>query len=979
MKYSPRRSLLFVCFLLCTAYGLAQTVKVTGSVHDKNGNALSGASVATKSGHYGTTTDSLGRFQLSVDSQDVLVVSFTGYTAVTVAVPKSGSMDIVMEGDGQALNEVVVVGYGSQKKSDITGAVASLPRDRLDMMPNVNLAQAIQGAVPGVVVQSSSAGAAPSQSILVRGRNSIKASTEPLIVLDGVPYGGALDEINPNDIESVEVLKDASSAAIYGSRGANGVILVTSKTGAANRTIISYDGKYSMQRYAHLPDLMTGAEFYQFKMQREPTYITQTERDVYNSGDIPDWVALATRPGRSQQHNLSASGGNKAVRFYIAGGFLNTQGIQRNDNFKRISLRVNLDAHVTDWLTFGTRTQLSFSDESGASPSTEVFRMNPLSRPYDKDGKLTIYPWVEDIYFPNPLQATLYDNKDVSYQVVTNNYALVEFPFLPGLSYRINSGIRITTGDYGNYAGRNTATGFEGQGVGETRRSQFTNTVLENILSYKKEFGSHSFFATAVYSYEQNKGGSNNLVARGFPHDFLSYYSAPQAKTLTPSYSFTHTVLLSQMLRLNYSYDSRYLVTLTARRDGFSGFGSEKKWGIFPSAALGWNISNEKFFRSSVLNELKLRVSYGLNGNQAVGPYQTISRLGSYDIVANGATLPGYIPSVLGQDNLGWESSATFNIGLDFSLLKNRISGDINVFRKLTSDLLLDRSISPISGITSITQNIGKTQNTGIELGITSRNFNGSIFRWMTTANASFIKNKIVSLYGVNDASGKEIDDVLNKWFIGRPIRVNYGYRMAGVWQTSEAAEAALYGAKPGYVKIDDANGDKLLNAADRQIVGQLDPSFTWGLTNTFSYGNFSLSVFLYGVHGVTRANALMKDDVYPAVRRNTINKNRWTPSNPTNEFYANDKDASKMAGIDFESEDQYYENASFMRIRDVSVSYDFPRTFISKAGLGKLRLYVTGRNLATFTKWKGLDPELDEQRGIPLQREFVIGLNLTF
>jgi TonB-linked SusC/RagA family outer membrane protein len=430
------------------------------------------------------------------------------------------------------------------------------------------------------------------------------------------------------------------------------------------------------------------------------------------------------------------------------------------------------------------------------------------------------------------------------------------------------------------------------------------------------------------------------------------------------------------MLRFNYSYDSKYLLTLTGRRDGYSGFGAENKWGLFPSVALGWNIAREEFFPlTDVINDLKIRTSWGLNGNQAVGAYETISRLASYNYVAGSTTLPGYIPSRLGEDNLGWESSRTMNIGLDIGLLSNRIVADINYYMTNTTDLLLSRSISEVHGITSITQNIGETENKGIEASFISRNIVTNDFRWMTSANFSRVRNKIVSLYGMLDEDGVEIDDLANQWFIGQPIRVNFGYVWDGVWQTNEAERAALYGTVPGYLRIKDLDGDTLITPDDRQIQGQRDPKFLWGMNNSFSYKSFSLSVFVHGVHGITRNNVLKSDNVYNGVRRNTTLKNWWTPENPTNEWYMNHIDAHRMGGVGANN----YEDASFIRIKDVTISYDLAKSLLKSAGFDRMQVYVTGRNLATITNWDGLDPELDGERTIPLQKEFVFGVNLGF
>jgi TonB-linked SusC/RagA family outer membrane protein len=957
----------------------AQPVTLKGKVSDNTGNGLPGVSIVVKGTTTGTITDSDGKFTMTVPANaQTLVFSFIGMKTLEFPIGTQTNINVTLVEDVMGINEVIVVGYGTQKKSDITGTVASLPKERLGMVPNLNIAQAIQGAIPGVMVQTTSAGAAPGESIMIRGRNSILASNDPLIVVDGIPYGGSLSDLNPNDVKSIEVLKDASAAAIYGSRGSNGVILITTNEGADSKTTISYDGKYSVQSFVKLPDIMDGKEFYDFKLFRLPTGMTQSEQDIYDSGKWVKWIDLGLRNANSQQHNLAVSGGNQNTKYYIAGSWLDVKGLIVNDNFKRLTTRINIETKIAKWLTIGTRTQLSTDDLSGAAPDMDdLFFRNPLAQAYDENGNLTVTPILDDPLRNNPLEPTLFKNTDKSYQVVSNNFGIVDFPFLKGLSYRINTGIRYRFIDQGTYRGRDTKTGLDARGSANTSRSIYNNTVIENILSYKRDIGNHNIFATALMSYEGNTNSSNTMSASGFPHDFLSWYSSAQAELVTPGYTYNETVLISQMLRLNYGYASRYLATLTVRRDGYSGFGTNSKWGVFPSLALGWNISNEKFFPwKELFNEFKLRFSYGLNGNQAVGAYESISRLSQENMVAGSTSLPGYKPSKLGSDNLGWESSRSINAGIDFGILENRISGTLNLFKTNTTDLLLNRTISAVHGITSITQNIGQTENSGIEFSVNSRNIVKKDFKWTTSGNISGVENKIVSLYGDLDAEGKEIDDVANSWFIGQPIRVNYGFVFDGVWQSDEAAEAAKWASLPGYIKIKDVNTDGKLTAEDRQIIGQQDPKMIWGLTNSFSYKNFTLDIFIHGVQGVTRRNELMSDlGVTAGVRHNTTKKNWWTPTNPSNEFWMNHVDAHRMAGV----EAAIYETADFTRIKDISLSYDLPSTYLTKTGLNKLKIYLTGRNLFTFTNWRGLDPELSSQVTIPLQKEYVIGLNLGF
>ncbi len=972
---------LIIVLLSSTLTVLAQAQTVKGVVTGANGDLLPGVTVIIKGTSIGTITDLNGTYSINVEKTDMaLEFSFLGYEKQAIVVGNQSIIDVILLEDSREISELIVVGYGTQKKSDITGTVASLPDERLEMVPNVDVSQAIQGAMPGVRITLSDAGAAPSNdnsSIMIRGRNSIKASNAPLIVVDEVPYYGQLRDISPNDIKSIEVLKDASSAAIYGSRGANGVILITTKKGVEGQVKLAYDGFFSTKKLASIPDFMTGEEFYDFKMEREPLAMTASEQSIYDKQEWTNWADETMRTGYSHQHNLSLVGGNKKTKYYIAANLLDVHSVAKNDDYKRISTRVNIDADIKPWLTLGTRTSLSYEDRSGEAPSfSSAFWMNPLTKAYNDDGTLTIYPWEDDPYFGNPLQSTLYDNTNTGFQVTTSSYLKVDVPYIKGLQYRINLGTRHRYRDVATYRGRDTKVGLEKSGTSDIARYQYENITLENILDYNFTVKKNSIALTAVYGYESYNRSANELYARGYPHDILTSYSAAQAEYLSPSYDeYTESDLISQMLRANYNYDSRYLFTFTYRRDGSSRFGSNNRWGDFPSLALGWNIANESFFNNDKLDVLKLRASWGKNGNQAVTPYSTISRLSSLDNIISGATAPGYVPSKLGEDNLGWETTSSSNIGLDYVFLDNRISGDINLYNSTTTDLLLDRAISSIHGITTVTQNIGEVNNKGIEFAINSVNISSSNIVWSTNANFSYTKNKIVSLYGDLGIDGEELDDTRNKWFIDQPIGVNYDFQFDGVWQEDEAEEAALYGQQPGFVKLLDVNGDYILDANDKTIQGQTDPSFIWGLTNTITFSGFTFSFFIHGVHGLTKENDLWSVDVWNEVRRNTVNRDWWTPDNPTNEIYSNVPNSDKQSGNTVVR----FEDASFIRLKDLTIAYDIPETLTSKLKLTKFRLYFTGRNLMTHTSWTGLDPELESQRSVPLSKEYVFGMNIGF
>lgn len=950
---------------------------VTGKVLDELGVPLLGATVAIKGGNKGAVTDIDGNYFITLnDVNAVLQFSYIGYITQEIEIGNKTIVNVKLLPDNDKLDEVLVVGYGTQKKSDVTGSVSSVSKERLDLVPNRNIAQVLQGAIPGVAVRQTAAGSVGEQTIIVRGRNSILASNEPLIVLDGVPYYGDLNDISVNDIASLEVLKDASASAIYGSRGSNGVILVTTKVGKKGKAKINYQGKYGVQEPINLPVFLTGKEFYEFKSTRNADLLTDTEIQNFEAGLETDWIDLSLRTGYTQTHNVSVTGGSDNTKFYIGGDFLDVKGLSVTDQYKRISGRVNIDTKVTDWLDFGTRSQFTYDDRGGYNIDYEaVFEINPLlANPFDENGELNLFPWPE---FPdeNPLEAQNYIDEDYSNQIVSNNYLNIAFPFVEGLNYRLNTGIRRRWSERKTYAGSNTVVGIANSGYAYISSTEFQNNVIENILTYNKEFGKHNIFFTGVFSYEENEQYFEELTAVNFPNDEFSYFGISQASSLEAQNDYQRTALISQMLRLNYSFNNKYLLTLTGRRDGFSGFGPDNKWGVFPSVALGWNISKESFLEDSdIINQLKLRLSLGVNGNQAVDPYSSITRLRDRNTLAGDLSLVGYVPSVIGNPDLGWESSTTFNLGFDFGLFKNRVFGDLNVYGTKTSDLLLNRTISSVHGINQVTQNIGETETRGLELSLSVVPYATEDFNWKISGNFAANKSKIVSLYGDLQGTGEEVNDLANAWFVGQPINVNFGQKMIGVWQLGEEEEAAIYDRVPGDAKIEDIDDNGILDDKDRQIIGQQDPKFTWGLSNSFRYKDLGLEIFFIGSHGATRFNNLLRDNTAAEIRRNVLKKDWWTPENPTNEYFRNN-DEAKTASI--------YEDASFIRLKDITLSYNFPEKVLSKIKLEKLQLFASGRNLFTITDWTAGDPELNlpsSQAGIlPLQRELTLGLTLGF
>lgn len=970
-------------FILSSFRGYSQDKSITGNVTDASGMVLPGVNVIVKGTSNGATTDFDGNYSINSSIGKMLVFSYVGFTTKEIKVGNSNTLNVILEEDNEQLDEVVIVGYGSQKKSDITGAVSSVAKERLEMVSNTNVAQALQGSVAGVTVTNNSSSASGSDvSILIRGRNSISANNSPLIVLDGIPYSGSLSDINPVDIANMEVLKDASASAIYGSRGANGVILVTSKKGKNGETRFSYDGYYGVLEAANIPHVLSASEFYDFKMTRDPDSFNQSELDIYNNGEGTDWIDLSLRTGSTYQHNLAASGGTDKFNYYISGTLLDVEGIRVNDNFQRSTLRLNLEAQATEWLKIGTNTQLSYSDLSGLSPSySSAYYMNPLTKSHDENGDLTIYPWEEDTFFGNPLENTLAENSDKKYKVISNLYFDVDLGFVPGLSYRLNTGIEYTHNRTGSFWGQNTKTGVENQGLAKVENDFRTNVLVENILTYKKEFGKHNLFLTGLYSFQDYVRDDQNLKSQGFPNDVLTWRQANVAALVEPSYDYRKQTVISSMLRANYAYDSRYMITLTGRRDGYSAFGEEDKFGNFYSTALAWNIDNEAFMEDSGFSTLKLRASYGENGNQAVSAYESLAKLVERSYVDdNGTSLPGYIPdNELGNPTLGWETTRSLNIGLDYGFLNNRIKGSIEVYRSNTTDLLTDRSISPFHGAPKITTNIGEIQNKGLELSVSANAIRTNDFSMDINANVAFNRNEIIDLYG------DKTDDVGNKWFIGEPIRVYYAYEYDGIWQIGDdIANGPQPDAEPGYAKVKDqltvdTDGDGVfdatdgdINSDDRIILGQRDPKTIASFSMNFSYKGFSLYVMSQGAFGHIKKNSLKSDDVWGEVRRNTTYKNWWSPENPTNDYYGNIENAN-IDGVGF------YESGDYWRIKDITFSYDFSQELLDSTKLDKIKLYATARNFFTFTDYEGLDPEFDGTRDAPLQKTFTLGLSLNF
>ena len=963
-------------FVLYSIVGYAQNKTVTGSVKAEDGIALPGVSVLVKGTTNGTMTDFDGNYSLQVKESNILIFSYIGMKTQEVPIGNQRVIDITMRTSETTLEEVVVVGYGTQKKSDVTGSVVSVSTKTLEARPRASLEQMLQGTMAGMNITVNASNAeGSSNSMLIRGQNSISASNSPLIIFDGIPYAGNLSEINPKDIGSIEVLKDASASAIYGARGANGVILITSKKGKEGTLSVNYSVSTTFNTPINIPNLMDGKTFYETKIDRGLT-TSLVEDEGYAEGRNTDWVDLATRTGVTLQHDLSFLGGTEKTNYYVSLSYLNSKGVSIGDDFKRYTLRLNLSQKLLPWMTFKTSSQYGYYDRSGNNASfSNAFTMNPLGIPFNEDGTQTLETWDDGVYVTNPLAPLLYDNNDITRRFISNNSITIDVPFIKGLSYKLNTGYDYRSRLVQTYRGRNTRTGISVGGSLDLANEYDEDWIVENILSYKNTFGKHSIFLTGLYSAQSEWSENHDVSAEGFPNDVMSYYQASKASLIEPSSSYNKQTHISQMLRANYAFDSRYLITLTARRDGYSAFGADSKFGIFPSAAIGWNISNEKFLENSnTINNLKLRLSYGESGNEAVSAYSTLPTLSSTNYVdSSDGTLFGFYPSRLGDPSLGWETTRSFNAGLDFGLFKNRIRGLIDVYSSKTTDLLLSKSISNVNGTGSITQNIGETSNKGIEFQITTTNVRNKNFSWKTDFNIAHYDTEIVNV-GLTDANGNYIDDVDSRWFIGQPVSVNYDYVIDGIYQ-EDMTDTPQGDVQAGDIRYLDADGDGEITTADKQVIGRKIPDFVAGLTNTFEYKNWTFSFFINMVSGITQSNQLLyTNDI--DLRENRYDVDFWTPENQSNSYPRNDRHASVNP-----LSAKFYRSTDYIRLQDITLSYKVPDKTLNKLNINNLEFYTNIKNLYTHTDWIGLDPEFSnsssQQTAVPQTFSLLLGLKI--
>ncbi|TLV04115.1 TonB-dependent receptor [Dyadobacter luticola] len=999
---------------------------ITGKITAAEDNqSIPGVSVVVKGSRSGTNTDVDGTFKIDVpDNNAVLVFSAVGFVTQEVAVGAKSVIDIVLVGDLKTLSEVVVVGYGTQKKSQLTGAISSVSSKMISEMPVTNVGQAMQGRVAGVDVAQSGSKPGTTPKITIRGRRSFNAGNNPLYVVDGIPLSGdrnelaatrpfdfvsgGYEDLNPNDVASMEILKDATSTAIYGARGANGVVLITTKRGAPKgKTTVTYDTYVGVTDALDKVKLLDGPGYAELK--RESRRTIGTYKDA-NGNPVPtgvideyadsklfepieldgiaknrttDYQKMMIRQGFQQNHTVGVQGGNEKTQFYISGGFFKDKGVIPGLDFTRTSVRVNIDHNINKVIKVGISSYTMYSLRNGANrnPYGYTLGQNPLARAYDDDGKL-IFAQTSDALLTNPM-AELVKGAQIDetkkYRILNSVYA--EVNILSGLKYRVNFGPDFSLSRAGRFVGAQT-NDIKGGNPTAATNSQFGfNYTLENILTYSKTFNNvHNLNVTAVQSVQHDNFEYNNVSVQGVPVENQEFLNVGNAATvLGVGSNLIQWTLNSYMLRLNYDYNDKYLVTVTARRDGSSRFGENTKYGTFPGVAVAWNLNNENFLKSvSWIDQLKIRASYGKTGNQGVSPYQTQALVARTSYAFGTAAAYGYRPNTIGNPDLKWESSASKNLGIDFSFFSGRVSGSLELYQTNTTDLLLSDQLPTSTGFNAVTRNVGETRNRGIELGVSTVNISSKGgFKW--TTDFTFYKNNeaIVSLY-----NGK-VDDTGNKWFIGKPLNSFFDYKKLGIWQTNEADAAKSYGFSVGQVKLQDTDGDGKITANDRVILGSDIPKWQGGITNRFSYKGVDLSFFIFARVGQKIVSKFHQNSLTLQGRYNQIKVDYWTPNNPTNEFpRPNFNQEFPVYNTSF-----IYFDGSFVKVRNINFGYTFTQKFTQRLGIESLRLFASIQQPFIFSKYRskynGIDPESADGNVnndvTPATRVSTFGLNVKF
>jgi TonB-dependent starch-binding outer membrane protein SusC len=993
-------------------------IQVSGTVTSYDTNeALPGANVLELGTTNGTVTDANGKFSLTVSSNASLVVSFIGYLNEQMQVSGQSVIDVKLMPDITSLQEIVVVGYGTVKKSDVTGSVVSLKSDDLTPGAMINVEQSIQGRVAGVQVYQKSGEPGSAMSVKIRGISSINAGNDPLYVIDGMPVNNIapvgtpgvagvsfnpngrnpLNGINPADIESIEVLKDASATAIYGARGSNGVVLITTKKGSSGLKI-NYAVQYGVQKPSNKIDLLTGEEYRDVLNSiidaGGGTAGERVTNDVVNN----DWQEELYQDASMQSHDLSMSGGKDNTKFYASLGYFGQEGVIKKSGTERYTLRVNLENAMAKKYAIGINLNTSFIEddfnsvglginENGSALYSAMY-YDPTFPIYDDEGEYNRSPFMTTIDHPLALIDGQY-SKSNSFRTFGTVYA--EYFVIPDLSVKGRISGDVNTSRRNTWIDPETIVGASTGGQASINTGTVSYYMGEGTLNYNKAFNEdHSLNAVAGATYEHFASESFQGSGKGYVSPDLTWdaIGSGNAALNTIGSGRASSVIISFLARANYAFKNKYLFTASFRADGSSRFGPNKRYGYFPSAAAAWKMHEESFLSGvSFIDELKLRVSYGSVGSQAIGNYiymETYSA-NSAGPVFGGVRSSMFSPTRASNPDLQWESSAQADIGVDFSFFERRLSGSIEYYSRKTSDLLLDLPQPPSTGFPFKTVNIGSMRNTGIDLMLNGDIIRSDNFTWTVGGNFSTVKNEVLSLGPLDQIFTGTAGPVSNASIIkpGESIGSFYGYKVLGVWQTGDDFTGYPASVKPGDLKFEDRDGNKIIDAKDRTILGKSLPDFTYGISSNFSYKNLSLSVFFEGAHGGSVLNAVAVDSYYPvSFRRNRLAVpylNRWTPENPTNEYPSFVQPTSQGQQ---QVNSRTVEDASYFRMQSARINYNF---LLSKGPFKNIQVFVTGQNLFTITKYSGIDPAVNslgedvlkiDYASYPMTRTFMIGAN---
>lgn len=1000
---------------------LDDTKRITGKVTDDNNVPIIGANVIVKGSTNGTITDIDGNFTLEVPDHAILLISYIGYVSQEVLVKNQNNLAILMIEDSKSIDEVVVIGYGSVKKSNLTGAVSSVKTTEIQQTPLTSIDQGLVGRASGVQVTQTSGMPGAVASIRVRGSSSLQGGNEPLYVIDGFPvYSGmgfgstggntqisGLSTVNPSDIESIEILKDASATAIYGARAANGVVLITTKSGKKGRDIITFESSFGIQNVAKTIDVMNAQEYAALVNEAytndglEAPYNAMQLADIAKLGNGTNWQNELFRPAMIQNYQLAFSGGDNKTTYAISGGYFDQKGIIINSDFKRYSLRLNLDRQIFNTLKVGTHMSGSYTISNTAATDVGgrdgvvngALKMNPIQSVYTNEEIGEYTPTNEPgLLIPNPVATAkeqIYNNATT--RVLGDVYA--EWEFLKDLKLKVSLGMDIMYLKQNQYTPSNIyqSLGIASAKVGVNRSINWLN---ENILMWDKTFKDiHSINLLGGFTIQRNNIETVTGAASNFVNDVMTYNNLGSGSIYNkPESSATQWSLMSYLARANYSLYDKYLFSINGRVDGSSRFGDNNKYGFFPSGSIAWRITEEDFMEpvKSVINNLKLRTSYGFTGNTEIGVYESLATLGSNSWTIGNQLVSGFYPNRIPNPDLKWERTGQFDIGIDLGLFDNRLRMTADYYSKKTTDLLYNVAIPNASGYDSMLKNIGSVQNRGCELSIESDNLSGP-FLWTTAFNISFNRNKVLELGGESYKDVGKYDDHLKtsdirRLIVGQPIGVFYGYRFDGIFQNEAECAQQTSSTSPigiGLRRYKDLNGDGKVDAtSDREVLGDANPKFFGGMTNTFAYKGVELNVFLQYSYGNKIFNYNAMELESPTGGQNVYKDlvNRWSATNPSNEYQKATTNRNNIVS------DRFIEDGSFLKLKTVSLSYSFPK--LKCKHIGGLRLYVTGQNLLTWTKYRGYDPEVsyrgastleagEDFGGYPQSRTYMLGIKL--